>query len=99
MSTTVAEAWQDCLERFAQHLAEQRRAVSDGRTHEVVAFVPDVGAPLPPSLAARAQQLHAAAQDLVADLTSAAEDAERQLRAVRTTGTAAGSGTFLDDRG
>ena len=80
MSTT---GWEQALERLAQHLAEQRRAVESGDLRALDPFVPEAGlGPLPVELHDRARRLHAECEALVAQLTAARDRTAQDLAAL-----------------
>ena len=64
--------WSACLDSFADHLAFQREALTEGAPERITEFVPapDLG-PLPLALQPRAQALHAQAEALTQVLTEA----------------------------
>ena len=74
--------WSEQLDRFEACLADQCRALAEGRPQDVEAFVPQPVGPLPAGLAQRARALSEQADALTAELTAATAAAGRQLQLV-----------------
>lgn len=74
-------SWDEQLDQFEAVLADQRRALEDGRPQDVQAFVPQAAGPLPAGLVERARALSEQADALTAALTAATASAARQLHA------------------
>ena len=92
--------WYEQLDRFEAHLAEQRRAVCDGRVQELHAFVPQPVGPLPAALAERARALCDQADALTAELSAAAAAAGRKLQLVTVMkGSQQPTSSYVDQRG
>ena len=76
-------AWRACLDRLAQHLAAQRRAIGCGDVASLQAFVPESGlGPLPASLRDRARRLESECAALVDELAEARARTAHQLEAL-----------------
>ena len=92
--------WEGQLDRFEAHLADQRRAVCDGRFQDIDAFVAQPTGPLPAALAERARALCDQADALVAELSAAAAAAGRQLQLVTVMkGSQQPTSSYVDQRG
>ena len=92
--------WEEQLDRFETHLAEQRRAVCDGRIQDIHAFVPPPLGPLPAELAERTRALCDQADALTAELSAAVAAAGRQLQLVTVMkGSQQPSSSYIDQRG
>lgn len=92
--------WEQQLDRFEQRLADQRRAVAEGRPEDVVAFMPQPAGPLPAELAGRARALSAQADALTTELAAATASAARQLQVTTAMqGTQRPTSSYLDQRG
>jgi hypothetical protein len=96
----VTEAhWVACLDKLAEHLAQQRRALSDGELHAFTAFVPEPGLPpLPECLADRARYLQLEADRLQGDLQTAVTTIKHELARLPT-GAPQQKARFVDTRG
>lgn len=93
--------WQACLDALADHLAQQRAALADGRPEDVRPFAPpaDLG-PVPPALADRLHELAGHNDALTAELAAAGAAAARQLQLVGVLHSPArSSASFVDARG
>jgi hypothetical protein len=92
--------WDEQLDRFEASLADQCRALAEGRPQDVEAFVPRPAGPLPAHLVERARGLSVQADALTADLAAATAAAARQLQLVTVMkGTRPQSSSYVDQRG
>lgn len=92
--------WQEQLDAFEVCLAEQRRALAEGRPQDVEAFVPAVAGTLPAELVERVRALSAQADALTAELSAATASAARQLQLVTVMkGRQQPTSSFVDQRG
>ena len=92
-------AWDDELDRFEQCLADQRRAVREGRPDDVTTFVPAVEGPLPAEVLGRARALSAQAEALSAELGEATATVARQLQSLSSPARTHAGASFVDVRG
>lgn len=91
--------WAVCLNDFAEHLTQQRRALAEGELLAFTAFVPEPGLPpLPASLADRARYLQAEADRLQAELLAAVTAIKAELARLPT-GAPEQKSRFVDARG
>jgi hypothetical protein len=95
MTTTT---WTSCLDNFADHLKQQRQALTAGTPELITAFVPsdDLGA-LPIGLLARAKALQAQAESLTATISEARTRTQAALADLHRASEPARP-TFIDSR-
>ena len=92
--------WSEQLDRFEACLADQCRALAEGRPQDVEAFVPQPTGPLPADLLERARALSTRADALTTELASATASAGRQLQVVTVMKRSAQpSSSYFDQRG
>jgi hypothetical protein len=92
--------WDAQLDRFEASLADQRRALVEGRPQDVQAFVPQPAGALPTDLVARARTLSEQADALTAELSAALVSAGRHLQVVTVMkGSQQPTSSYIDQRG
>lgn len=93
--------WEQCLDRFEDHLAAQRVALAEGRPEQLGAFRPPAAlGPLPAELAERARGLATVVGSLEDELAAALAATARQLQLLAVMNRAEkATASFLDDRG